>query len=378
MKINQKIYWYLFPFAIIYWFIIIIRNKLFDLDIIAQKEFNIPIISVGNITVGGTGKTPHIEFLANLLKENFSIATLSRGYKRKTKRFILATINSTSFEIGDEPKQIKQKFPEIIVAVDKNRIRGIDILLTDNPGIDAILLDDAYQYRYIKPGISILLIDYNRIITKDYLLPVGLLREPAYEKRRANFIIITKCPENMKPIERRIIQKEINPFPYQNLYFTKIKYGDLCPVFSKTSQEVLFEKFKKIKPEILFISGIANPRLLKKFIRGISPKIKKLHFPDHHFFNIKDIEKIQTEFNELNGPNKIIITTEKDSIRLKDSDFIPEEIKTNLFYIPITIEFLFDQEEEFNKQIYDYVNKNKKYRHISSSDDNHLLKYQDR
>jgi len=367
MQIKSKIYWYLFPFAVLYWIIIYIRNILFDLNILSSKEYQVPVISVGNITVGGTGKTPFIEYLANLLYKDFSVAVLSRGYKRTSRGFILAGLSSSSKEIGDEPKQIKQKFPDVNVAVDTNRVRGIDKLLNKITGLDVLLLDDAYQHRYVKPGISIVLVDYNHLITKDYILPVGRLREPARETRRANIIIVTKCPKDLKPIERRILQKEINPFPYQNLYFTKITYQIIKPVFNhiEIDSNDLTDKLKNQKPVILIITGIANPRLFKKYARGISSKIKELHFPDHHFFEKSDLDKILEEFRKISN-NKIILTTEKDATRFRDINDIPGELKDNMYYVPISIEFLFNQQDEFNKQIFDYVSKNAKYRKMAT------------
>ena len=197
----------LFPLSLLYGFIIYIRNRLYDFKLLKSNSFNIPLISVGNITVGGTGKTPHIEYLVDFLKSEFNVATLSRGYKRKTKGFILSTLESTDQEIGDEPRQIKQKFPDINVAVDADRTNGINQLIDLNKDLDMILLDDAYQHRKVNANLSILLIDYSRPIDKDYILPFGDLREQAFEKKRANIIIITKSPKDLKPINRRIFFK---------------------------------------------------------------------------------------------------------------------------------------------------------------------------
>ena len=224
----------LYPFSLVYGLIVWLRNTLFDLQIIRSAEFPIPVISVGNITVGGTGKTPHTEYLVDLLKEEFRVATLSRGYRRKTRSFILAGADPDVWEIGDEPVQIKNKYPETEVAVDRKRVNGIRQLLKRIPDLDVILLDDGYQHRYVKPGLSILLIDFNRPIWSDHLLPAGRLREPAYEKRRANIILITKCPDRLKPIERRIIVKDLKLYPFQHLYFTKLTYGQPVPVFSSS------------------------------------------------------------------------------------------------------------------------------------------------
>ncbi len=238
----------LYPFSLLYGLVTFIRNLLYDYNIIKSFEFPIPIISVGNITVGGTGKTPHVEYLVKLLKDEFNVAVLSRGYKRRTRHFILAGTDSGVEDIGDEPVQIKQKFPDVHVAVDRKRVNGVQQLMTKIPDLDVILLDDAYQHRRIKPGLSILLIDFNRPISKDRLLPVGRLREKAYEKRRANIILITKCPDRMKPIERRLIVKESSLYAFQHLYFTRLEYREPVPVFIDASPEISLAEIKAASP----------------------------------------------------------------------------------------------------------------------------------
>ncbi|MGM0504272.1 MAG: tetraacyldisaccharide 4'-kinase, partial [Bacteroidota bacterium] len=202
----------LLPLSLLYGLIIYLRNRFYDYGFFKSTSFTIPIISIGNITVGGTGKTPHVEYLADLLKSEFSVATLSRGYKRKTKGFILAGDQSTAKEIGDEPRQIKQKFPNIEVAVDSKRVRGIQKLIDSNKDLDVVLLDDAFQHRKVQTNLSILLVDYNRPIDKDFMLPLGNLREQAFEKKRASIIIITKAPKDIKPIERRVLFNELHPY----------------------------------------------------------------------------------------------------------------------------------------------------------------------
>ena len=262
----------LYPFSLIYGLMVWIRNSLFDIQAIKSIEFPIPLISVGNITVGGTGKTPHIEYLVELLKDEFTLATLSRGYKRKTRDFILADSLSGISDIGDEPVQIKNKYPDIHVAVDRRRVNGVRELMRRIPELDVILLDDAYQHRHIKPGLSILLIDFNRPLSEDHLLPAGRLREQGYERRRANIILITKCPDRLKPIERRIIVKDLKLYPFQHLFFTKLIYGKPVPVFADINKRIPLEEMKAAKPHILMVTGIAGPRLFKKHLRGISPQ----------------------------------------------------------------------------------------------------------
>jgi tetraacyldisaccharide 4'-kinase len=338
---------------------VFVRNKCFDLGILKEEVFNIPIISVGNITVGGTGKTPHIEYLIRLLKDEFKVATISRGYKRRSKGFILADDFSDAVTIGDEPCQIKRKFPEIMVAVDADRRNGIKKILSSGIDIDVILLDDGFQHRYVKPGLSILLIDYNRPITQDFLLPAGRLREPASGRKRADVILVSKSPGKLKAIERSIIVKDLYIKTYQYLYFTIVFQNELIPVFRDiVCQEI--SELKVSRPSVLLVSGIANPLDLKRFAMNISPKIKELQFPDHHEFTNKDISGIIREFDAMEGEDKILITTEKDMVRLQKYSDLPEKLRSRMFYVPISIEFLNDDADNFNNQILNYVRKNKR------------------
>ena len=350
----------LYPFALLYGFGIWFRNMLFDYRIIKSREFPIPIISVGNITVGGTGKTPLIEYIIGILQDENNMATLSRGYKRKTREFILAGQDSAVSEIGDEPKQIKQKFPDINVAVDRKRVNGIQRLMDKIPDLDVILLDDAYQHRHVNPGLSILLIDFNRPIWEDRLLPAGRLREQAYERRRANIILITKCPDRLRPIERRLIVKDLKLYPFQHLFFTKLKYGDPKPVFEGTDQSVNPNDIKGSKPHILMVTGIANPRLYKKHLRGISTRITEMVFPDHHAYSEKDILRITRVFEGLPDLDRYIFTTEKDAMRLRNFTDIEYSVQSRMFYIPVGIEFLNEDTENFSTQIQNYVRSNKR------------------
>lgn len=352
----------LFPFSLLYGLIVSVRNLLFDFNILPITEFKIPIISVGNITVGGTGKTPHIEYLITLLKDDYKIATLSRGYKRKSKGYLLADESSTSNQIGDEPMQIKRKFPDILVSVDKKRVNGVKSLLKSEHGNDlaTVLLDDAFQHRSIKAGLSILLIDYNRPITRDYIMPYGRLRESADEKDRANIIIVSKSPENMTPIDRRIIVKELDLLPYQSLYFTSLAYGNLEPVFKNNAINIINEEWDKENLSILLVTGIANPKPLKEYLENFSDIVEEVQFSDHYSFQAKDLDLIQSRFEKLEGKNKIMVTTEKDATRFYDMDIKQESIKEHLFYIPLWIRFLNEDKSKFDVQIMNYVEKNKR------------------
>ncbi len=349
----------LLPLSLIYGIVVQIRNKMFDIGLLPSKEFNLPIISIGNITAGGTGKTPMTQYLVELLKDEFIVAVLSRGYKRRSKGFFLADNFSTPESIGDEPYQIKNRYPEIIVAVCNKRVEGVRKILYAHPETEIILLDDAYQHRYIKPGLSILLIDFNNPVTKDFLLPAGLLREPVSEIKRANIVVVTKCPDKLKPIDRRIMIKELDLFPFQHLFFTSVQYGKLLPVY-KGNTEADKEQLKKDKAHIILFTGIANPRPLRWFARGISTKIQSLAFPDHHNFTQKDLQKLEEIYDSINEESKLILTTEKDAVRLKSMDYIPEKLKETMYFVPIATYFLYDKSKEFNQHVLNYVRGNKK------------------
>ena len=346
------------PFTAIYAVVVFLRNKFFDWKLLPSHEFNFPIISVGNITVGGTGKTPHVDYLVDLLKEEFQVAVLSRGYKRKSKGYILAGENPDPKIIGDEPCQLKLKYPEIKVAVDSNRRRGIQNLSKMDTPPDVILLDDAFQHRYVKPGLSILLFDFNRPVKKDMLLPSGRLREPVASKKRAKIILITKSPQNLKAIDMRILAKEMKLDKFQHLFFTTVKSVKILPVFP--DKNIDLDTILSKKPDILIVSGIANPRQIKPFARKISTQINEINFKDHHNYSEQDALKIVSEFEKLNPENKIILTTEKDTVKLKEFNEVFKDIKHRFFYIPIFINFLNKDQENFNDQIISYVRDNKR------------------
>ncbi|HEC41515.1 MAG TPA: tetraacyldisaccharide 4'-kinase [Bacteroides sp.] len=367
---RNNYYLLLYPFSLLYGLIIWIRNFLFDYKMIQSVEFPIPIISVGNITVGGTGKTPHIEYLVELLRDEFQVATLSRGYKRKTRNFILADKESGVMDIGDEPVQIKHKYPDINVAVDRRRVNGVRELMARIPDLDVILLDDAFQHRHIKPGLSVLLIDFNRPLSEDHLLPAGRLREQGYERRRANIILITKCPDRLKPIERRIIIKDLKLYPFQHLFFSKLNYGEPVPLFDDTKNPVSLADMKASKPQILMVTGIAGPRLYKKHLRSISTNITELTFPDHHEFNEKDLASMLESYEKMEGDERFIFTTAKDATRLRKFTNIAAPVRERMFYVPVGIEILNEDGETFDNNIRNYVRDNKR--------DNILHKQQDK
>jgi tetraacyldisaccharide 4'-kinase len=336
------------------------RNLLFEMGILKSRSFDVPVISVGNITVGGTGKTPHVEYLIRLLKNKVHVAVLSRGYKRKSKGFVLSDKNTPMRMIGDEPYQIKQKFPDITVAVDKKRTRGITKLTEEGDGkkIGVVLLDDAFQHRYVKPGINILLVDYHRLVIYDRLLPAGRLREPVKAKDRADIVIVTKCPKDLKPMEFRVITKAMKLYPYQQLYFSthdydapKAVYPDLAGLDKLSGLDAISSK------NILLLTGIASPEQLMHDLQELKSQITPMTFGDHHNFKRKDIEAINETFAQMAEP-KMILTTEKDATRLTVAEGLSDEVKKNLYTLPMRIVIMQDQEEEFNNKILGYVHKN--------------------
>ena len=351
IKIND----WLLPFSWIYGSIVRFRNWLFDMGLKKSKSFSIPIISVGNITVGGSGKTPHVEYLIRLLHDKAKIAVLSRGYKRKSHGYVLAEENTTMPEIGDEPFQMHQKFSDIYVAVDAKRARGIENLQNDEAtkDVDVVLLDDAFQHRYVKPGINILLVDYHRLIIYDKMLPAGRLREPLSGKNRADIVIITKCPKDLKPMEFRVLTKAMDLYPFQKLYFTSIDYDTPKGVFEE--KQIELDKLQDY--HVLLLTGIASPKQMEHDLKPMTKDITNLSFGDHHSFKGKDIDRINDAFESMPEP-RIIITTEKDAVRLRETEGLYEKVKSNMYELPIKVSFMLDQQDNFNEKIISYVRKN--------------------
>jgi len=320
----------LLPFSLLYGLVTWIRNKLFDWGILKEIEHQIPIISVGNLSMGGTGKTPMIEYLIRLLKDEYKLAALSRGYGRKTKGFVLANKNSKAIAIGDEPLQYALKFDSIHVAVSENRNKGVQELIKSVPDLDLVLLDDAFQHRYIKPGLNILLTEFYRLYTDNYVFPSGSLREFRFGAERADIVVVTKTPITLSPITRRRIAGELHLKKHQLLLFSKIEYGDLIP-YSFFN----LGRLKKRYANIILFTGIANNYPLQDHLRQICSELTVLTFSDHHHFNQKDVVEILKAYNNIFGKNKILVTTEKDIMRLKDFDKMYLFNEIPLLYIPI-------------------------------------------
>jgi len=348
----------LFPFSVIYGLIAWLRNFMFDYKLLTSKTYSLPIITVGNLSVGGTGKTPHVEYLIRLLGSKYKIATLSRGYGRKSRGFVIASPESTEEVIGDEPLLFARKYHTVSVAVDANRQRGINQLLTLLPDLNIILLDDAYQHRYVKAGLAILLTDYFDLYTSDFLLPTGNLRECRSGAKRADIIVVTKTPKVFSPFDKRNILKKINALPHQKVFFSYISYGKLLPVFPDT-------KYPEVKnpSKIVLFTGIANPVPLEEYLKRQCNELIPIRYKDHHRYNQADLLKIKERFEMIYSANKIIVTTEKDKMRLVDMKNIDIFNDVPLFYIPIEIVFHRNEpckktaEYDFNNTIFDFLRK---------------------
>lgn len=339
----------LYPFSVIYSGVIWARNKMFDKNIIRSSSFNFPIICVGNLALGGTGKTPMVEYLLKILTEHYEVATLSRGYKRKTKGFAIADAQTTALEIGDEPMQIHIKFPHVTVAVAEERIVGIPQLLHDKPQTEVIILDDAFQHREVRAGINILLTDYNNLYTRDILLPAGDLRDIKGSSHRADIIVVTKCKSHLDEVEKEEIIKEINPLPHQTVYFTKIEYSIPYHLFSK--EEMMLD----MESHVLLVCGIANPAPLKQILTDFVATYEILNFRDHHIFNTDDLKEIKDHFSKINVEKKIILTTEKDAVRLVK--FEKELENFPIFVFPMAHKFLFEEQVNYDRQILNFIRK---------------------
>ncbi len=343
----------LFPFAVLYGIVILFRNRLFDWGILKHTSFDIPVICVGNLSMGGTGKTPHVEYLIRLLRNNFRLATLSRGYGRKTKGFVLATQADDSYIIGDESKQYLSKFDTVSVAVCESRVSGVRQLLNLIFDLECIILDDGFQHRSIKPGLSVLLTDYYSLYANDYILPTGNLREFRSGANRADIIVVTKTPKILSPITRRSIEEQLKLRTNQNLFFSYLKYGLAVPLTDAAIQNPM----DNISTIFLF-AGIANVYPLEVHLKHQSNEVIVMKFTDHHDFTLADIEKIKSTFQNIYTKNKVMMTTEKDVMRLQAAKLIDILNDIPLYFVPVQVEFHKEDKIKFNKQIIEYVSKN--------------------
>ena len=337
----------LFPFSLLYALAVTIRNWCYDKNIVTSTSFNLPLICIGNLAAGGTGKSPMVELLIRILKDRYAIAILSRGYKRKTRGYALAGAQSTALDIGDEPMQFHSKFPDVAIAVGEERIVAIPQLLHDRPGTRAILLDDAFQHRAVKAGLNILLTDCSNLFTRDWWLPSGDLRDAPSSYRRADIIIVTKCPDDLSEEKRREIVIEIGPLSHQQVFFTSIQYDKPYHITRSDTYTV------DDRVEVLLVTGIANPAPLKRWLDQRSRTYYELAYSDHHIFSIDDLNAIIRRFNSIPARNKIILTTEKDAVRLIK---FRQELEDWPFYVlPIAPRFLFGEQEHFTDLIVKFI-----------------------
>ncbi len=337
----------LFPFAVLYGMIVKIRNYLYDAGIIKSATFNFPVICVGNLTVGGTGKSPMVEYLLRILGSRYKVATLSRGYKRKTQGYTLANEKTTALDIGDEPMQFHAKFPDAYVAVGEERATAIPLLLFEKPDTEVIILDDAMQHRQVNAGLTIMLTDRNHLFTRDCFLPTGDLRDARKSARRANVIIVTKCDPAMSGEDKAAVREELQPFDSQHLFFSYIRYG--------TPYHILNRMERALTPEtaVLLVCGIAKPAQLTAYVKEHAAKTEVMYYRDHYIFWIDDLKKIIQRFEKIEQQNKIILVTEKDAVRLLK--FHEHLTELPVYVLPIETDFLFNQAGEFDQLVENFI-----------------------
>lgn len=335
----------LLPITIIYWLVTSFRNLLFDWGIVPAERFPIPVICVGNITVGGTGKTPHIEYLARIVsKHGVEASVLSRGYKRKSKGFVLHAPGMTASEIGDEPAQIAEKFADVRVAVCEDRVAGIRQLIQRFPSIGTVLLDDAFQHRYVQPSLTVLLTDINRPIWNDWVFPSGMMREGFYGRHRAHIVVVSKCPSDLTQKEADKCRRMLALKAWQRLFFSSISYGNLTDIH--TGEEVEFSG------QFHVLTGIAQHEAFVSYIASRGEVKAESHFPDHHLFTDKELHKILKK-SAKRGYS--IVTTEKDAVRLRGRELLADFPQVSFYYLPIKVEMLFDKSAEFERIISDHI-----------------------
>lgn len=340
----------LIPLSLLYGLVIWLRNKVYDKGIYAGIEFSVPVISVGNLSTGGTGKTPHIEYIIRLLNYEYKVATMSRGYKRQSRGFQVADHETNALKVGDEPMQFHLKFPEVKVTVCEERMTGIPELMRLSPETEVVLLDDAYQHRSVKPGLNILITDYHKPFYTDHILPFGSLREGRGTYNRADIIIVSKCPPTMKTDEKEKMTNLIQPYAHQKVFFSAIKYCVYQDFF--TREESTLSKDSKV----ILVCGIAKPNLLLEHIENQVEAVHLLKYPDHHYFSSFDLSEIKDTYNKWEVDNKVIVTTEKDAARLHLHSEKLKEWGIPIVVIPIEIVFLFNQ-ASFDQQVLNYIQK---------------------
>ena len=339
----------LLPFSLLFGLGVLVRDLFYRTKLLRSIEFNIPVIGVGNLAVGGSGKTPHVEYLITLLQPYLNIGVMSRGYNRKSKGYRLVNKRDTAKTVGDEPKQYSMKYPNISVAVSESRSIGIPQMLSQKPNIQALILDDSYQHRSVTAGLNILLTDYSKPYFEDFLLPAGRLREWPQGASRADIIIVSKCPNKMSEDERQSMVNNIKPEEHQNIYFTKYRYQNPYHIFN--GSRIAISDYDTA----ILVTAIASTDYLMEYIYSKVPNVSSFSFEDHHYFSPHEVSNIATAYNELKDQNAVIITTEKDATRLGlHYDFLIK-YNINIYVLPIQVEFLDDTMDSFNRQIQDYL-----------------------
>lgn len=340
----------LFPFSLLYGLGVSTRDFFYRTGMLKSVKFNLPVISVGNLSVGGAGKSPHIEYLVRLLKDYVNVATLSRGYGRKTQGYLMVETSSTAEQVGDEPLQFKRKFPDITVTVAESRAFAIPRMLSESPDTQIILLDDAFQHRSVMPGLNILLTEYSHPFTRDWLLPAGRLREWRSSYKRADLIVVTKCPKELSENERIKYTKEIQPFPQQRVFFSYYDYGQPYFIFNPQLIANLEEDW-----QVLVICAIARTDYLVQYLQEKVNNVTLLEFEDHHFFTEDDMQELKRSFEQLQGQKKIILTTEKDAVRLELHYNFLKANQLPIFALPVQVQFHFGEGEQFDRIIKDFL-----------------------
>ena len=346
----------LFPFALLYGLVTGIRNWLFDWGVLRSEAVDVPTVCIGNLTVGGTGKTPHTEYVLDALRRHFRTAVLSRGYKRHTRGFVLAGAGTDALQIGDEPYQMSRKYPDVCLAVDERRVHGVRELLSRRPDLDVVVLDDALQHRAIRPGLTVLLTDYARLYTRDWPLPAGRLREWRSGSRRANIIIVSKCPVDLPADEMQRIRREIAPREGQSLYFSTYRYRPLQAVFPEACPAA--QPLPDGDTGILLVAGIVSPQAMVSYLAPQAARVETMFFPDHHLFTAQDFEAMRQRLRAMNFSRKMIVVTEKDAARLLSVGYYPETLKPLTYALPIEVRFLDDPNHSFIQKITRYVTEN--------------------
>ena len=344
----------LLPIAWIYSVVLFIRHKMYDWGVLKSKKFDLPVICVGNIALGGTGKTPHTEYIVSLLREKYKVAVLSRGYRRKSEGFVIANKDCSYEDVGDEPLQYC-KYDGVVVAVDEKRCNGVKHLLALDEKPELVILDDAFQHRQVKAGLNIVLTDYSKLFTSDSLVPSGTLRDIKSAVKRSDIIVVTKGPSVLSPYDRRDVMDKLQPYITNNqlVCFSHIVFKDAVP-FNETAEQT---DIKKQKDVILF-TGVANSHPLEEFLSRSFSRIVVFKFADHHAFTSEDIDRIVGHFESIIGKRKVIITTEKDAMRLKNTELLSAFDNIPLYYIPIKVRFNNDDGEKFEKKVLNYVREN--------------------